>query len=207
MPKAALYSPQGETLGETELSAAVFGTDVNGSLLHEVTVMLQANRRSGTASTKTRAEVRGGGRKPWRQKGLGRARAGTIRSPLWRGGGITFGPSPRDYSYAMPRKARREALRSALSARAAEGRVVVLDHLTMDRPKTASLVKLLDQVARGSALIVTGEDDSMVALSARNVAGIMSRPAASVNVLDVLAHEWLVLTRDAARRLEEALAP
>ena len=207
MPKAALYSPQGETLGETELSAAVFGTDVNGSLLHEVTVMLQANRRSGTASTKTRAEVRGGGRKPWRQKGLGRARAGTIRSPLWRGGGITFGPSPRDYSYAMPRKARREALRSALSARAAEGRVVVLDHLTMDRPKTASLVKLLDQVARGSALIVTAEADSMVALSARNVAGIMSRPAASVNVLDVLAHEWLVLTRDAARRLEEALAP
>ncbi len=207
MPKAALYSPEGETLGEMELSDTVFGTDVNTGLLHEVTVMLQANRRTGTASTKTRAEVRGGGRKPWRQKGLGRARAGTIRSPLWRGGGIVFGPSPRDYSYALPRKARREALRSALSVRAGEGRVVVLEQLAMERPKTASLVRLLDRVVQGSALVVTGDSDRMVALSARNVAGIMSLPAASINALDVLAHEWLVLTRDAARRLEEALAP
>ena len=207
MPKAALYSSQGETLGETELSDAVFGTDVNTSLLHEVTVMLQANRRAGTASTKTRAEVRGGGRKPWRQKGLGRARAGTIRSPLWRGGGITFGPSPREYAYTMPRKARRKALRSALSARVGEGRVIVLDRLTMERPKTATLVKLLHRVARGSALIVTAEADPMVALSTRNVAGVMSLPAASINARDILAHEWLILTRDAARRLEEALAP
>jgi large subunit ribosomal protein L4 len=207
MPKAALYNPEDETLGEMELSDTVFGTDVNAGLLHEVAVMLQANRRAGTASTKTRAEVRGGGRKPWRQKGLGRARAGTIRSPLWKGGGIVFGPSPRDYSYALPRKARREALRSALSARVGEGRVVVLERLAMERPRTASLVRLLDRVARGSALIVTADADRMVALSARNVAGVTSLPAASINALDVLAHEWLVLTRDAARRLEEALAP
>ncbi|MDQ7793414.1 MAG: 50S ribosomal protein L4 [bacterium] len=207
MPKAALYNQDGEPLGEATLSGSVFGAEVNQSLMHQAVVMLQANRRLGTASTLTRAEVRGGGRKPWRQKGLGRARHGTIRSPLWRGGGVVFGPSPRDFAYAIPKKARREALRSALSARAREGKIAVLEGLSLERPQTASIARLVNRIGAARALIVTGDSDAVVAKSARNLPGVGSLPAASLNVLDVMAHEWLVLTRDAVGKLEEALAP
>jgi large subunit ribosomal protein L4 len=208
MPKAAVFNQEGEPLGETELSGSVFGTQVNEHLLYETTVIMRANRRVGTASTKTRAEVRGGGRKPWRQKGLGRARHGSIRSPLWRGGGVVFGPSPRDYRHALPRKARREALRSALSARAREGGIVVVEELSLERPRTAAVARLLERVgATGRTLLVTGRPDALVARSARNLPAVTSLPVTNLNVLDVMAHDRLVLTRDALTWLEEALAP
>lgn len=207
MPKVALYNMQGQQVGEIDLDDAVFGGEVNEAVLHEAVVMQLAGRRRGTASTLTRSEVRGSGRKPWRQKGTGRARAGSVRSPLWRGGGITFGPKPRDYSYRLPQKVRRLALRSALASKVSEGNIIVLDELRLEAPKTKSMVDILNALsARNKALIVTAGENKNVQLSARNIPGISFLTSTRLNVYDLLAHEKLVITRDAVARIQEVLA-
>ncbi|MBE0466634.1 MAG: 50S ribosomal protein L4 [Candidatus Desulforudis sp.] len=207
MPKAAVYNTAGEQVGEIELSDAVFGQPVNEAVLHEVVVMQLANRRRGTHDTKVRSEVRGGGRKPWRQKGTGRARHGTIRSPIWRGGGIVFGPHPRDYSYRIPKKVKRLALKSALSAKAGAGQVLILDKLDLSAPKTREIIRLLDNLkANEGALVITAEKDANVEKSARNIPGVKSLEARQLNVYDLLDHAHLVITRDAVARVEEVFA-
>lgn len=207
MPKVPVYNMEGEQVGEVELSEAVFGAPPNEALVHQVVVMQQANRRQGTAKVKTRAEVRGGGRKPWRQKGTGRARQGSIRAPQWRHGGIVFGPVPRDYGFAIPKQARRKALRSALSAKVAAGELVVVDDLHLSEAKTRTMASVLENLkARASALVVTEGQDESVQRSARNIPGIETAPATSLNVTDVVGHEKLVLTRAAIGKVEEVLA-
>lgn len=207
MAKFTVHNVKGEAVGDIELSDTVFAAPVNQALLHAAVVRYLANQRQGTAKTKTRAEVAGGGRKPWRQKGTGRARHGSIRSPIWRGGGITFGPQPRDFRLEMPRKARRAALRSALSAKAGSGDLLVLDSLEFDEPKTKQVVSLLKNLnVEGKALILTGDLQPAVYKSARNLPGVKAEEARNVNVYDILNHGKLILTEAAARRLEEVLA-
>lgn len=205
MPKVAVYNTRGEQVGEIELKDEVFGQPVNGAVMHEVVVMQLANRRRGTHDTLVRSEVRGGGRKPWRQKGTGRARHGSIRSPIWRGGGTVFGPHPRDYRYSVPKKVRRLALKSALSAKVNEGRLLVLDELAVAEPKTREIVGLLHNLNVGKALVVTAGADINVEKSARNIEGVKSLAAAHLNVYDILDHHSLVITRDAVAKVEEAL--
>lgn len=206
MPKVAVYDMDGQQVGEMDLSDEVFGAEVNEALLHQAIVMYEANRRQGTANTKTRGQVRGGGRKPWRQKGTGRARHGSIRSPQWRGGGTVFGPHPREWRQAMPKKARQAALRSALSAKTASGEVVVLDNLQVSEPKTKIMAQFLDTFEAGKALVVTHEADTNLVLSARNIPGVLLSKADALNAYAVLRHDKLMITRDAVNQLEEALA-
>lgn len=207
MPKVAVYNMQGEVVGELELNERVFGGPVNENVLHSAVVMQLAGRRQGTASTKTRAEVRGGGRKPWRQKGTGRARVGSIRSPLWRKGGITFGPKPRKYDYKLPKKVRQLAMRSALASKIQGENLIVLDNLDMAEIKTKEMVKVLEALqAQTKALIVTADYDEKVHKSARNIPGVMPMEAKGINVYDLLAHDKLILTKEAVARVEEVLA-
>ncbi len=169
--------------------------------------MLLAGRRRGTASTKNRSEVRGGGRKPWRQKGTGRARHGSIRSPIWTGGGVTFGPKPRHYGYQLPKKARRAALYSALSSKLSGGKLTVLDSLTLAEPKTREIISLLNNLnIEGSVLLITADSDMNIFKSGRNIPGVTTAIAEKINVLDILNHETLLLTRDAVARIEEVFA-
>lgn len=207
MPVVAVYSSSsGEQIEEIQLSDKVFAEQVNEAVIHEVVVNQMANARVGTSSTKGRGEVRGGGKKPWRQKGTGRARVGSIRSPLWRGGGVVFGPKPRDYSYAVPKKVRRLAFRSALSAKLAEEKMVVLDQLSFDEPKTKKMVEILKRFsADKKALVVTGSTDENVEKSARNISGVTPRTSDKLSVLDLVTHDKLVLTKDAVVRLQEVL--
>lgn len=206
MPKVSVYNLEGQAVGEIELSDTVFGAPVNEALLHEAVVMYLHNQRQGTASTKTRAEVRGGGRKPWRQKGTGRARHGSIRSPIWVGGGVTFGPKPREFRKAMPKKARRAALRSALSSKVIAGDLIVLDELQMAEPKTKQMATILSRLnGERKPLIVMAERDRNVELSTRNLPGAETARARDINVYQVLNHNKLLLTRDAVALLEEAL--
>lgn len=204
MPRVDVYNVEGEVVGEVELSDVLFGAEVNEALMHQaVTAYLSAQRR-GTASTKGRSEVRGGGRKPWRQKGTGLARAGTIRSPIWRGGGVTFGPKPRDYTQALPKRMRRKALSSALSAKVRDGSLLVLDTIKLEEPKTKKVVSILEKLnVKGSALIVTPETDRTLVLSARNIPGVDTRRADDLNVYDLLGHAKVLMTRDAVARVEE----
>lgn len=165
-----------------------------------------ANQRAGTAAVKTRSDVRGGGRKPWRQKGTGRARVGSIRSPLWRGGGITFGPQPRSYKQAMPRKMRRLALKSALSARAAEGELVIIEELKLPAPKTKEAIRLLDSLdAAGNILLVASEEIPDVMLATRNIPGVLFKLADHLSVYDILAADKVVMTSQSMARIEEVL--
>ncbi|MGI9953008.1 50S ribosomal protein L4 [Moorellaceae bacterium AZ2] len=207
MPKVAVYNTQGQQVGEIELDDRVFGIEVNEAALHEAVVAQLAARRRGTADTKTRSEVRGGGRKPWRQKGTGRARVGSIRSPLWRGGAVVFGPRPRDYGYKLPKKVRRLALRSALSAKVQEGNLIVLDNLALSRPRTKDMLGILKalRVEEDKALIVTADKDRNIELSARNLPGVTLVPSQGINVYDILAHDKLVITREAVERVQEVL--
>lgn len=206
MPEVAVYNMEGEQVGTVALSDRVFGVKPNHDLMHRYVVMYLANQRQGTAATKNRAAVRGGGRKPWRQKGTGRARHGSIRSPLWVGGGVVFGPQPRDYRQSMPKKARRAALRSALSAKAQAAQVVVVDELTFAEPKTRAMVSVLGNLnVDGKALVVTGERDRNVYLSARNIPGVNSAAALDLNAYEVLNHDYLVLTKGALEKIEEVL--
>jgi len=205
--KLPVFSQNGERLEEIEAAESVFGVEGKDALVHSAVVRQLANGRQGSADSRTRGEVRGGGRKPWRQKGTGRARHGTIRSPIWRGGGVVFGPHPRDYGQDMPRQARREALRAALSAKARDGAIVVLDRLVIEAPKTRVLAQVLGGVsAGGSALIVTAQPDRNVLLSSRNLPGVRAIEARNLNVYDVVKHQRVLLTRDALSRVEEALS-
>ncbi|MDN5346949.1 MAG: large subunit ribosomal protein [Clostridia bacterium] len=206
MPTVGLYNIHGIRVGEIALSDRIFGAEINRALLHEVVTNFLANRRQGTASTKTRGEVRGGGRKPWRQKGTGRARAGSIRSPIWRGGGIVFGPKPRDYGYRLPKKMRRSALCSALSAKAKNDQIIVLDELKLGEPRTKNLLAILDALRAGdSALLVTKEPETNLVLASRNLPEVKSLPAQDLNVYDLLRYDKLVLTKEAVSRIEEVL--
>lgn len=207
MPKVALFNVDGQQVGEIELSDAVFGIEPNTHVLHQAVVLQLANRRLGTHSTKTRAEVAGGGKKPWRQKGTGRARAGSIRSPLWRKGGVTFGPKPRKYTLTLPKKVRRLALVSALSAKAKANEIIVVTELPFAEPKTQQMVKVLRNLnAAKKALIVTADQNDMVVKSARNIPGVKALRADTINVYDLLHHDSLVITKDAVAKVEEALA-
>lgn len=206
MPTVALYNINGEQVGELALKDEVFGVEVHESVLHDAVVMQLASRRLGTHDTKTRAEVSGGGRKPWRQKGTGRARHGTIRSPIWRGGGIVFGPHPRDYAYRLPKKVRRLALKSALSAKVNAGELLILDELKMDQPKTRDMARILNNLKVDDALLVTADRDEMVEKSARNIPNIKPLTATGLNVYDILSYDKLVITRDAVAKVEEVFA-
>lgn len=207
MPKVALYNTNGEQVGEIDLADSVFGVDVHQSVLHDAVVAYRANQRLGTHDTKTRSEVSGGGRKPWRQKGTGRARHGSSRSPIWRHGGTVFGPHPRDYSIRLPRKVRRLAMKSALSSKVESGNIIVLDDLRIEQPKTKEMVRILGNLkVNDKALVVTAEKDDNVVKSARNIPGVKPSSAGILNVYDILAHQTLVITRDAVNRVEEVLA-
>jgi large subunit ribosomal protein L4 len=192
---AQLYSATGEPAGEVALDPEVFGIEPNATVMHQVVTAQRAAARSGSASTKTRAEVRGGGRKPWRQKGLGRARHGSIRSPQWRGGGVTFGPRPRDYSQRTPRKMKRLALRSALSARAAEDQIKVLEGFDWDVPKTRAAVDLLATIGiEGKALVVIGAGDATAERAFRNIPTVNTIGAGQLNTYDVLWADTVLFT-------------
>jgi len=206
MPKVALYNQSGAQVGEIELADAVFGIEPNQHVLHDAVLMQQASLRQGTHDTKGRSEVRGGGRKPWKQKGTGRARQGSIRSPQWVGGGTVFGPTPRSYAYKLPRKVRRLAIKSALSSKVQSNEIVVLEGLQFDAPKTKDMVQVLKGLnADRKALVVTGEFAVNVAKSASNIPGVKFVTAEGINVLDVLKHDKLVITKDAIAKVEEVL--
>ena len=207
MPEVAVYNMEGQEVGTANLNEKIFGVEPNHDLMHRYVVMYLANQRQGTAATKTRAAVRGGGRKPWRQKGTGRARQGSIRVPQWVGGGVVFGPQPRDHRQKMPKKARRNALRSALSAKAQGERVIVLDKLTFPEPKTKAMLTVLGNlnIADGKALVVTGEPDRTVVLSARNLPKVEARMALDLNAYDVLNYDYVVFTQGALDKIEEVL--
>lgn len=207
MPKVALYNQAGSQIGEVELSEAVFGIEPNNSVLFDAIVMQRATRRQGTHKVKNRSEVSGGGRKPWRQKGTGRARQGSIRSPQWRGGGIVFGPTPRSYSFKLPKKVRRLAIKSALSTKVLDNDVVVLENLTIEAPKTKDMIQVLNALSLNKkVLIVTADADQTVELSARNIPGVTVVDANGVNVLDVMNHDKMVITKEAAEKVGEVLA-
>ena len=202
-----MYNMQGEQAGELELSDAIFAVEMNAGLVHQAVVMQLASQRLGTHATKTRAMVRGGGRKPWRQKGTGRARAGSRRSPLWRSGGTVFGPSPRSYAFSMPRKQRRLALKCVLSDKVKSGDLIVLDELDFEAPKTKQMVKLLaDFKVDSKALFITEEPKENVNRSSNNLQGVKAIGALGLNVYDILNHNKLFLTKDAVAKIEEVYA-
>ncbi len=207
MPKVAVYDMRGAQVGEIDLNDQVFGIKPNEAVMQQFVKMQLANKRQGTASTKTRAEVRGGGKKPWKQKGTGRARVGSTRNPIWRGGGIVFGPKPRDYSFRLPRKVRRLAMKSALSSKAQESNIIVVDLLTFEEPKTKLMVETLNLLnAAEKTLVVTADGDVNVYKSARNIPGVKSLKADFINVFDILKYDTLLMTRDAVARVEEVFA-
>lgn len=205
MPRVTVYDMEGKQVGEMELSEQVFGAPVNEPVLHQAIVRQLAARRRGTAATKTRGLVSGGGRKPWRQKGTGRARAGSSRSPLWRHGGTVFGPQPRNYGFSMPRKMRRLALRAALSAKLRDQELIVVDRLDFPEPKTKEMVRVLHNLGVDRKALVVTLENANVQKSARNIPGITPLAANGLNVYDIMAHDKLVMTRDAVARMEEVL--
>lgn len=207
MPKVALYNISGAQIGEIDLSDAIFGIEPNKSVLHDAVVMQQASQRQGTHKVKGRSEVRGGGRKPWRQKGTGRARQGSIRSPQWVGGGTVFGPTPRSYAYKLPKKVRRLAIKSALSSKVIDKEIIVLDELMLAAPKTKEMAAILNNLkVDRRALIVDTEFNDNIVLSSRNIPGVKFVPAQGINVLDILYHDKLIMTKGAVAKVEEVLA-
>ena len=206
MPKAIVVNMSGAKVGEVELSEAVFGIEPNEAVVHEVVKNHLANCRQGTQSALTRAEVSGGGIKPWRQKGTGRARQGSTRAPQWTHGGIVFAPKPRSYRYALNKKVRRLALKSALSAKAAEGNVIVVDDLSVAEIKTKTVAAFLKAVEAGKALLVTPEVNMNVVKSARNIPGVETAPARLINVYDILNAKQLIIDKAALAVIEEVFA-
>ncbi|WP_164218746.1 50S ribosomal protein L4 [Virgibacillus sp. YIM 98842] len=207
MPTVALFKQDGSQTGDVELNDAVFGIEPNTHVLHDAVIMQRASLRQGTHAVKNRSEVRGGGRKPWRQKGTGRARHGSIRSPIWVGGGTAFGPTPRSYSYKMPKKVRRLALISALSSKVKEGNTLVLDAIAIDEPKTKEIVKMLEALdVNEKALIVTADTEETIIRSANNLQNVNVLTVGEINVLDLLSHDKLIITKDAAEKAGEVLA-
>jgi len=206
MPIVDVFNMNSEITGKLELSDAIFGVPVKTHVLHEVVVYQLAKRRAGTAKTKGRSEIRGGGKKPWRQKGTGRARAGTSRSPIWRGGGTIHGPQPRDYEMRIPKKVRRLALKMALSQKVADESFKVLDLFKLDRIKTKDFVELLGRFELGKTLVVLPEHDEMIEKSARNIPSVKVLRSEGLNVYDLLNYNVVILSRDCVSRIEEALA-
>lgn len=206
MPKATVVNMSGTKVGEVELSEAVFGIEPNQSVVHEVVKNHLANCRQGTQSALTRAEVSGGGIKPYRQKGTGRARQGSTRAPQWTHGGIAFAPKPRSYRYTLNKKVKRLALKSVLSAKAAEGNVIVVDDLSMTEIKTKNVQNFLTAVNAGKAVLVTPEDNGNVVKSARNIPGVMTTTAKLINVYDILNAKQLIVDKSALAVIEEVFA-
>lgn len=208
MPKLSVYNLAGQVTGEIELNDQVFGVEFNEAVVHQAIVMQLANQRQGTSATKTRGMVRGGGRKPWKQKGTDRARSGSTRSPIWVGGGTTFGPQPRSYAKKMPRKARRLALCCALSAKVAAGEMVVVEGLTFDAPKTKNVAAMLGafEAADKKALIITNGDNVNVELSARNMPKVTAISNMGLNCFDILNSNKVFLDKEIVEKIEEVLA-
>jgi large subunit ribosomal protein L4 len=206
MPTVDVFNLDSEVTGRLELSDAIFGVPVKSHVLHEVVCYQLAKRRAGTAKTKGRSEVRGGGKKPWRQKGTGRARAGTSRSPIWRGGGIIHGPQPRDYEMRIPKKVRRQALKMALSQKVLDSGFKVIDQFKLDRIRTKDFVDLLDRFELGKTLVVLPEPDEIIEKSARNIPNVKVLRSEGLNVYDLLNYHAVILSRECVSRIEEALA-
>ena len=203
MPKTTVYDMTGKSVGEMELSDEIFGQEVNANVLHEVVRAYLANQRQGTQSALTRAEVSGGGIKPWRQKGTGRARQGSTRSPQWRHGGVVFAPKPRDYTVRVNRKVKRIAMKSALSGKVQDSELIVLKDLDLQEAKTKEMVKVLDAVKAEKALIVLPECNEIVERAARNIEGVKTALVGTLNVYEILKHKSLVLTEASVKKIEE----
>jgi large subunit ribosomal protein L4 len=207
MPKVKVYNMLGEQVEEIELNENIFGIEVNQHVVYEVVKNQLANKRQGTQSTKTRAEVRGGGRKPWRQKGTGRARQGSIRAPHFSGGGVTFAPKPRDYSYKVPKKVRRLAMKSALTSKVLNNEIIVIDDIKFDSPKTKDMTNFLTKInADKKALIVMGEKNENIIKSANNIPNVQTALVNTLNVYDILKYNSFIITKDAVRKVEEVYA-
>ena len=203
MASVSVYNMEGAQVDTIELSDSIFAVPVNEHLVHLAVVAQLANKRQGTQSAKTRGEVRGGGRKPWRQKGTGHARQGSIRAPQWKGGGVVFAPKPRDYSKKMNKKEKRAALKSVLSAKVAENKFIVLDQLTLPEIKTKQMKAVLDNLKVAKALIVTKENDQVVIKSANNLPAVKTATTGTINVYDILKYDTMVVTREAVAAIEE----
>ena len=207
MPKVDLYNMKGEVVGDIQLSDNVFGVEINELALHTVVVNQLANKRQGTQSTKTKSEVRGGGKKPWRQKGTGRARQGSIRSAQWIKGGIVLGPKPRSYKYTLPKKLKRIALKSALTSKVSGNEILVLDAITLDAIKTKSMVSVLNSLKiDSSALIVIDSSNENVIKSAKNIPGVKTAFVNTINVFDILKYDKFIITKDVVEKVEEVYA-
>ena len=197
---------KGEEVGKMDLNDAVFGVEINEHLVHLAVVQQLANNRQGTQKAKTRSEVSGGGRKPWRQKGTGHARQGSTRAPQWKGGGMVFAPVPRDYSFKLNKKEKRLALKSALTSRVQDEKFIVLDELKLDEIKTKKFKEVLDNLKVGKAMVVTADDDKNIILSARNIANVKTAKADNINTYDVMKYSTVIATKDAVSRIEEVFA-
>ena len=206
MANVSVYNMEGKEVGKMDLNDAVFGVEINEHLVHMAVVQNLANKRQGTQKAKTRSEVRGGGRKPWRQKGTGHARQGSIRAPQWKGGGVVFAPTPRDYSFKMNKKEKRAALKSVLTSRVQDNKLIVLDELKLDAIKTKDFKKVMDNLKVEKAMVVIADQDEKVILSARNLPKIGTVVAENINVYDILKGDTLVLTKDAVAKIEEVFA-
>ena len=206
MANVSVYNMEGNEVGSMELNDAVFGVEVNEHLVHMAVVQQLANNRQGTQKAKTRSEVSGGGRKPWRQKGTGHARQGSTRSPQWTGGGVVFAPVPRDYSFKLNKKEKRAALKSVLTSRVQDGKLIVVDELKFDEIKTKNFKAVMDNLKVSKALVVLADNDEKVVMSARNLASIKTELVGSINVFDILKGDTLVLTKDAVAKIEEVYA-
>ena len=206
MANVSVYNMEGKEVGKMDLNDAVFGVEINEHLVHMAVVQNLANKRQGTQKAKTRSEVSGGGRKPWRQKGTGHARQGSTRAPQWKGGGVVFAPVPRDYSFKLNKKEKRAALKSVLTSRVQDNKLIVLEELKLDSIKTKNFKKVMDNLKVEKAMVVIGEQDQNVILSARNLPKVNTAVAENINVYDILKGDTLVLTKDAVAKIEEVFA-
>ena len=206
MAKVSVYNMEGKEVDTIDLSDAVFGVEVNEHLVHMAVVQQLANKRQGTQKAKTRSEVSGGGRKPWRQKGTGHARQGSTRAPQWKGGGVVFAPVPRDYSFKMNKKEKRAALKSALTSRVQENKLIVLDELRFDEIKTKNFKAVIDNLNVAKAYVVINENDEKVVLSARNLPNVQTALTHTINVYDIMKGGTVILTKDAVKTIEEVYA-
>ena len=206
MANVTVYNMEGNEVGTMELNDAVFGVEINEHLVHLAVVRQLANKRQGTQKAKTRSEVSGGGRKPWRQKGTGHARQGSLRAPQWTGGGVVFAPVPRDYEVKMNKKERRAALKSALTSKVQDNKLVVVDSLALAEVKTKEMQRVLTNLKAEKALVITASDDKNVVLSARNIADVQTATVNTMNVYDVMKHNTVVVTKDAVASIEEVYA-
>ena len=206
MPTVGLFNKEGNKIEDIQLNETIFAAEVNADAMHQVVVALLANKRQGTQSAKTRAEVRGGGIKPWRQKGTGRARQGSIRAPQWIKGGVVFAPKPRDYRMSIPKSMRRVAMLSALTSKVQNDEMVVLDSLTLEVPKTKEVVKMLNAFNAKKTLIITAEANETVYKSVRNIEGVAVLPVNNINVYDLLKYPKVIMTKDAVSKIEEVYA-